>query len=143
MRRILPLLVFTAGHVFLTAGHALVFAFSPDPEVIRLGVVLLMIAAAFQLFDGIQVVSTGALRGAGETRIPAALSLVAYWVLGLPLGSWLAFRRGWGAAGLWIGLALGLVIVACVLLTVWRFRTRTWATGVSPGATESPLESQL
>ena len=129
--------------VFLVAGHALMFAFSPDPEVIRLGMVLLIIVAAFQLFDGIQVVSTGALRGAGETRIPAVLSLVAYWLLGLPIGSWLAFRRGWGAVGLWTGLALGLIIVACVPLTVWRRKTRMWAVGESPLATESLLASRL
>lgn len=129
--------------IFFFFGHALVFAFSPDPEVIRLGVVLLLIAAAFQLFDGIQVVSTGALRGAGETRIPAVLSLVAYWVLGLPIGSWLAFHLGWGAVGLWMGLALGLIIVACVLLTVWRRKTRSWVEAGSLVTAGEPLESRL
>jgi len=80
--------------------------------------------AAFQLFDGIQSVATGALRGAGDTRTPMLCHFTAYWIIGLPLGAWLCFRRGWGALGLWIGLSLALILIGIVLLVVWRRKVR-------------------
>ena len=76
--------------------------------------------AAFQIFDGIQIVSTGALRGLGETRAPMLANLVGYWVLGLPLGFFLCFALKWGIYGLWIGLTLALVVIATTLLARWR-----------------------
>jgi MATE family multidrug resistance protein len=81
---------------------------------------LLALAAAFQIFDGIQTVSTGALRGLGETRIPMLANLVGYWVLGLPLGLSLCFLLHWGIYGLWIGITLALIVVASTLLARWR-----------------------
>ena len=81
---------------------------------------LLGIAAAFQIFDGIQTVSTGALRGLGETRIPMIANLVGYWVLGLPLGMILCFVLKWGIYGMWIGLTLALVVIASTLLVRWH-----------------------
>jgi MATE family multidrug resistance protein len=81
---------------------------------------LLWVAAAFQIFDGIQTVSTGALRGLGETRVPMLANLVGYWVLGLPLGLILCFVLKWGIYGLWIGLTLALVIIASSLLLRWH-----------------------
>ena len=98
-------------------------AFSPDPAVIRSAVTLLMIAAAFQLFDGLQTVATGALRGAGDTRTPMIANLSAYWIIGLPVGMWLCFRAGWGAPGLWVGLCIGLILIGTTLLFVWQRRT--------------------
>jgi MATE family multidrug resistance protein len=83
------------------------------------------IAAIFQLFDGIQVVCTGALRGLGNTRTPMLTNLVGHWVLGLPLGCLLAFNRGFGVFGVWIGLCLGLIIVAMVLLAVWARESKS------------------
>ncbi len=77
-----------------------------------MGPSLLGIAAAFQIFDGIQTVSTGALRGLGETRVPMIANLVGYWVLGLPLGFILCFVLKWGIYGMWIGLTLALVVIA-------------------------------
>lgn len=94
--------------------------FTPEAHVIAAGVVLLRIAAFFQLFDGLQVVATGALRGAGDTRTPMFCHFTGYWVIGLPLGSLLCFRFGMGAAGLWIGLSVGLVVIGVVLVEVWR-----------------------
>src|SRR5437870_976714 len=88
--------------------------FTPEAEVIAAGVVLLRIAAFFQLFDGLQVVATGALRGAGDTRTPMICHFTGYWVIGLPLGALLCFgwgleARGWGA-GLRVGwFLMGLV----------------------------------
>jgi MATE family, multidrug efflux pump len=94
--------------------------YTPDETVIGSTITLLAAGAAFQLFDGIQTVATGALRGAGDTRTPMLCHLFAYWVLGLPLGAWLCFRRGWGAFGLWAGLSLALIVIGIVLLFVWR-----------------------
>jgi MATE family multidrug resistance protein len=81
---------------------------------------LLGVVAAFQIFDGIQTVSTGSLRGLGETRVPMLANLVGYWVLGLPLGLFLCFVLSWGIYGLWIGLTLALVVIATTLLLRWR-----------------------
>ena len=72
----------------------------------------------FQVVDGIQGVSGGILRGAGDTRIPMLSNLAGYAVLALPLGYWLCFSSGWGAPGIWWGLCAGLAAVACLL--GWR-----------------------
>ena len=91
---------------------------------VALGAKLVMIAAVFQLFDGVQGVASGALRGAGDVRFAFLSNLVAYWVIGLPIALWLAFGVGMGAPGLWWGLTLGLVIVAFVLVARFIFLTR-------------------
>jgi len=109
-----------AAIVLVSVPQWIVRVFTPDPAVIRDGVKLLLVAAAFQLFDGLQTVATGALRGAGETRIPMFSSFVAYWVIGLPLGYYLGFNRGLGALGLWAGLALSLMLIAGALVWAWR-----------------------
>ena len=79
---------------------------------------LLPIAAAFQVFDGTQVVGCGILRGMGRTRAPALVTLVGYYAIALPFAWWLGLERGLGLAGIWWGLCLGLVVVASALL-VW------------------------
>lgn len=94
--------------------------YTPQAVVINAGARLLMVAALFQLFDGLQVVATGALRGAGNTRVPMTVNLIGYWALGLPLGAWLCFSRGVGAAGMWIGLCLALIVIGVVLVGVWH-----------------------
>jgi MATE family multidrug resistance protein len=99
--------------------------FTPDEAVIHSTVGLLAAGAAFQLFDGIQTVATGALRGVGDTRTPMFCHFLAYWVIGLPLGAWLCFRLGWGAVGLWSGLSLALILIGIVLWFVWRRAVRT------------------
>ena len=93
----------------------LIMIFTRDPLVIVLGSQLLLIAAAFQLFDGVQAVASGALRGAGDVRFPFIVNLVAYWVLGLPIALILGFGLDWGARGLWWGLTLGLVCTSILL----------------------------
>lgn len=82
------------------------------------------IAALFQLMDGLQVTANGALRGLQDTRMPLLVSLVAYWVVGLGLGSWLAFGAGLGARGLWFGLTAGLTFAGLALVGRFLWRTR-------------------
>ena len=98
--------------------------YTPDAAVIRAASTLLFIGAFFQLFDGLQSVATGALRGAGDTRSPLLCHLVYYWAIGLPLGAYLCFRRKWGAAGLWTGLCAALILIGSTLLYTWRRRER-------------------
>ncbi len=107
---------------FVFAPYTLSRLFTAEAGVIAVAVVLLPIAAAFQIFDGLQVVAIGALRGAADTRFPAVIALVGYWGLGLPLGALLAFRAGMGPQGPWWGLTLGLGSVA--ILVVARLRVR-------------------
>jgi len=109
-----------AAMVFLVAPGPLIALYTRDPQVMAVGPSLLGLAAAFQIFDGIQTVSTGALRGLGETRVPMLANLVGYWLLGLPLGLTLCFILHWGIYGLWIGLLVALFIIAVTLLTRWR-----------------------
>ena len=108
-----------AGLVFAFAPLIVLSAFTSDPELLLIGTGLLRMAAVFQLFDGLQVAATGVLRGASETRLPMLANLVGHWVLGLPLGYYLAFERGMGAVGLWAGLSVGLVVVAVLLVVHW------------------------
>lgn len=105
--------------VFLSIPHALVSLFTDDAEIAALGARLMSIAAAFQLFDGVQGVGAGALRGAGDVRFPFLANVAGHWLIGLPLALLLGFHLGWSAAGLWWGLLVGLAVVA--LLLAWRF----------------------
>jgi MATE family, multidrug efflux pump len=116
-----------AGVVLLALPQWIARIYTTDVNVIRNAAALLAAGAAFQLFDGIQSVATGALRGAGDTRTPMLCHFTAYWIIGLPLGAWLCFRRNWGALGLWIGLSLALILIGIVLLIVWRRTTRRFA----------------
>ncbi len=101
--------------VFASVPRYLVMIFTDDPQVIAVGAQLLVIAAVFQLFDGVQAVASGALRGAGDVRFAFVANVVAYWLIGLPVGLFLAFVLHWGAPGLWWGLTLGLAITSVVL----------------------------
>jgi MATE family multidrug resistance protein len=118
-----------AGLVLLLIPRWISRVYTPDESIIRSAVVLLAAGAAFQLFDGIQTVATGALRGAGDTRTPMFCHFTAYWIIGLPLGAWLCFRRGWGAFGLWAGLSLALILIGIVLLFAWRRIVRLLTAG--------------
>ena len=85
---------------------------------------LFSLAAAFQLFDGVQVVATGVLRGAGDTRTPMACNLLAHWGIGLPIGYALAFVMGHGIVGLWVGLSIGLSLAGLGNLAFWARMAR-------------------
>lgn len=97
---------------FLFFGEPIAGAFTADPDVRRLAATLLIVAGIFQLFDGTQVVSIGALRGLHDVRVPTAVVFTAYWIIALPLGWLIAFPLGAGATGIWVGLALGLASAA-------------------------------
>jgi MATE family multidrug resistance protein len=121
-----------SGIAFVLMPETLIALFSRDPEVLRVGTSLLLLAAVFQLFDGIQGVITGTLRGIGDTRTPMIVNLGAHWLIGLPIGYTLCFILGWGVYGLWVGLSLGLIIVGVILLTVWIRKIRHYRlTGVT------------
>ena len=90
-----------------------------DASVIGVAAGLLIIAGLFQISDGLQLVSLGALRGMADVKIPTIITLVAYWVIGLPLGYVLAFHLEWGEKGIWYGLFIGLTLTAVLL--VYRF----------------------
>ena len=110
--------------VLWTLPWPIAHIFTDDPVVARVGVSLLAIAAVFQFFDGVQVTAIGALRGSGNTRIAMLTDFVGFWLLGLPLGTWLCFGHGWGVRGLWWGLSAGLITIGCVLALAWSRRTR-------------------
>jgi MATE family multidrug resistance protein len=112
----------TMALVFLAVPRALISPFSTESAVLALATSLLAVAAAFQLFDGLQGVATGVLRGLGETRLPMLTNLAAHWLLGLPLGYTLCFTLGYGVIGLWLGLSAGLAIVGVTLVVVWARR---------------------
>src|SRR5439155_25248610 len=97
----------TAALVFLVMPRPLIRLFTSDPVVLQIGVSLLFVAAVFQLFDGLQGVTTGALRGLADTRTAMLWSLVGHWLIGLPLGYLLCFTWGLGVVGLWWGLSVG------------------------------------
>jgi multidrug resistance protein, MATE family len=110
--------------VFLLAPRALIGLYTPHTEIIDLGSRLLLVAAAFQLFDGAQVAGMSVLRAAGDTRGPMFVAALGYWGVGLPVGYTLAFGAGLGPLGIWAGLSLGLAVVA--ILLVRRVRTVIW-----------------
>jgi MATE family multidrug resistance protein len=117
----------TSGSLFFAVPHVLIGLFTTDPAVLSVGTSLLRLAAVFQLFDGIQGVITGTLRGIGDTRTPMVVNLAAHWLLGLPVSYTLCFVLGWGVWGLWIGLSLGLIVTGVILLWVWTIKIRQYA----------------
>jgi MATE family multidrug resistance protein len=103
------------GAVYLFLGNVIAAGFTPDLAVRSLTVQLLVIAGVFQIFDGVQVVSSGALRGFADTRVPFLVGIVSYWVVALPV-SWLtAFHFGFGALGVWVGFVVGLGVAAIAM----------------------------
>jgi MATE family multidrug resistance protein len=114
--------------VMWSIPHRLVTLFLTDipanAVVIALAVSFLKVAAAFQLVDGAQVIGAGMLRGLHDTRWPLLFALFGYWVVGLGIGSWLAFAADWKGVGIWVGLASGLAAVAALMLARWVLRER-------------------
>jgi MATE family multidrug resistance protein len=110
--------------LMLAIPRAIAHVYSDDPRVIALAAQLLILAGIFQFSDGIQVVSSGALRGLKDTRVPMLITVVAYWMVGMPIGYWLAFGAGHGVPGMWAGLIAGLTAAAVLLFARWLVQVR-------------------
>jgi len=110
--------------LFLIIPRPILRIYTNDAGVLTIGVGLLAFAAVFQLFDGIQTVATGALRGLGNTREPMLVNFAGYWLFGLPIGYLLCFHYGYGVYGLWGGLTLALIAIAISLLYSWQRHSR-------------------
>jgi MATE family multidrug resistance protein len=117
---------------FVTLRELLPRVYTQDAAVIALCASILPIAAAFQIFDGVQVVGCGVLRGMGRTRPAAIFNLISYWLIGIPLGAWLGLRAGFGLSGIWWGLCLGLAVVATLLVIWLRLRGPASLHGIPP-----------
>ncbi|MGI8430947.1 MAG: MATE family efflux transporter, partial [Chthoniobacterales bacterium] len=116
-------LLFTccSAQAFLYFNHTIARWFLVDPTAIALTANLLLVSAAFQVSDALQVSSAGALRGLGDVKVPVIVAIVAYWVVSIPFGWFLAFPCGLGVVGVWLGITLGLTITALTLgVRVWR-----------------------
>ena len=120
------------GILLISTRHLVPFIYISDPQVVAQASTLLLIAALFQVSDGLQVVGLGALRGLEDVKVPSVVALLAYWAVALPLGYFLGFKLHLGAPGVWTGLLVGLSIVAGVLLL--RFRRETTPEFVATGA---------
>jgi MATE family multidrug resistance protein len=107
--------MFVACLVFLGLNGQLIRLYIEEPQVIEIATGLLVIAAIFQISDGVQTVGLGILRGISDVKMPTVITLFAYWIIGIPLGYYLAFHRDMGAEGIWIGLLAGLTTSACLL----------------------------
>lgn len=115
--------VLSAG-LMLGLPHFIASLYTHEPKVIALAAQLIVLAGLFQFSDGIQVAANGALRGLKDTRVPMAITLFAYWIVGMPVGWWLAFHHGLGARGMWMGLIAGLSVAAVMLFV--RFWRSAW-----------------
>ncbi|MBN8704843.1 MAG: MATE family efflux transporter [Bacteroidetes bacterium] len=109
------------GLMFILFNNWLPFIYTDDVQVIHIASNLLLLAALFQISDGVQAVGLGILRGIQDAKVPTAITFIAYWIFGLPVGYWMGFSLEWGAYGIWAGLSLGLTVSA-FLLTMRFFR---------------------
>ncbi|MFN6944566.1 MAG: MATE family efflux transporter [Cytophagaceae bacterium] len=115
---------------FLAFRQYLPALYIADVDIGAMATSLLLISAFFQLSDGVQVVGLGALRGIGDIRIPTAIALISYWLLGLPLGYFMAFPMGYGVEGIWYGLFCGLTIAACLLYARFTRKSKRLIVGI-------------
>lgn len=100
--------------------------FTQEPEVLALSASFLFVGGLFQIFDGMQIVLNGSIRGLGETKIQLYAHLIGFGIIGLPLGVWLSFHAGFGPIGLWYGLLSGLTLTGVSLFFVWRSRAEDY-----------------
>lgn len=114
----------TIAVLFVAAPDALMRIFTDDPEVLALGRPLLLVGAVFQFFDAFGIVTDGALRGAGDTRMPFLVRFVLAWGLFVPLAWWLGVHREGGLTAAWVGGAVYVIVLTSYL--VWRFRSGAW-----------------
>jgi MATE family multidrug resistance protein len=108
--------MFVMALVLVSIPELLASAYSRDAAVLAIAAGLIPLAGLFQVFDGLQVVCSGILRGIGDTKSPMLINLVGFWGVGLPVGLYLGFRSELGPPGLWWGLVVGLAVVSVLLL---------------------------
>lgn len=110
--------------LFVIFRHWIPLMYIDDPEVISIATVLLLMAAVFQVSDGLQMVALGALRGLQDVNIPTVITFIAYWIFGIPISYLAANHFDWGPVGVWVGLVVGLTISASLL--AYRFHKKTY-----------------
>jgi MATE family multidrug resistance protein len=130
-------LMMCCAMVFIAAPRFLLGLYTPHQAVIEVGAQLLVVAAAFQIFDGAQVAGMCVLRGVADTRVPMVIAALGYWCVGLPISYLLAFTLDYGPVGVWVGLSAGLAAVAVLLVlrvrhVLWHQPRRLHATIVAP-----------
>ncbi len=113
------------GLTFFFAGGMIANWFVDEPAVVSLAARLLVVAALFQMFDGVQVIGAASLRGIADVKVPALITFAAYWMVALPLGYFFGIRAGFGATGVWTGLAIGLAFAAVFLARRFARQTRS------------------
>lgn len=100
------------------------YIYTSDQNVIVIASQLLIFAAVFQLFDGVQVVGLGILRGMGDVKIPTVITLIAYWIIGIPIAYFFGIVLNYGAGGIWLGLTIGLLVAATLLYFRFNFLSK-------------------
>lgn len=132
-----------SSSAMLFAPHWIAGLYTEDAAVVALAAQLLVLAGAFQFADGVQVAANGALRGLKDTKVPMFLTAFAYWLVGMPVGWYLAFPRDLGARGMWMGLIAGLTVAAVVLLARFAHhaaRPESWRDAAAAAA-KAPVSS--
>lgn len=117
-------IMFSFGIVFILFNNSLPYFYVNDKEVISIASQLLIIAALFQIFDGMQASGVGILRGLSDVKVPLIISLLSYWVIGIPVGALLGFYFNLGAVGVWIGLLIGLALLGLTMLFRFHYKTK-------------------
>ncbi|OGV06353.1 MAG: MATE family efflux transporter [Stygiobacter sp. RIFOXYC12_FULL_38_8] len=117
-------IMFCFGISFIIFKTTLTKFYVNDSEVISIASQLLIVAALFQIFDGMQATGVGILRGLSDVKVPLVISLFAYWIIGIPVGALLGFYFKLGAVGVWIGLLIGLALIGITLLFRFRYKTK-------------------
>ena len=112
-----------AGITFILFNDVIPYIFTKDPEVAYISSKLLYVAAAFQLFDAVQLSALASLRALADVKWPLVTSLISYYLIGIPFAYFAGTSFGWGPVGVWLGLLLGLMLAA--ILYVYRFNKLT------------------
>lgn len=128
--RLAVLVMASASLFFVISPTTLVSLFGAEEQVLYIGGSLVLVAAGFQIFDGVAMVALSALRGAGDTRWPMVVCALSSWLIKIPAGVLLALPLGLGAAGAWMGLTVEIAVLAA--LAVWRIQGTRWLTVSSP-----------
>ena len=116
--------MFLCALLFIAFHDYLPFLFNDNIEVVKLASSLIVIAAFFQVSDGVQVIGLGALRGISDVKLPTLITVLAYWVVGLPIAYFLAFILDFGAVGIWYGLLIGLSLAAALMFYRFNYKSK-------------------